>query len=444
MLYSATYKLFDCMQNSEITPLILSHQTFFQNPLDLVPRMSFSPYLEANEIIFISGPLYAGKTSLLRQIASNLQGSKIYIDFGDSKIQELGSESFQVIEEIATEIHGRKSSRNEAGHIYYFLDEIYNVPGWEIWVDGLNRQGAKIFITSSCSRLKEQEFSMRFKSRNKIIRLFPFSFKEYILLRDAIIPGSKFLTPSKSDEILCMFLQYFENGGFPAVIKNNDFQLCQKYFEGILQKEAAKGCDSKVVSGLKRLSIFLISNTASECLLETLKKVSGIENKEIICKYLDFLENNFLLYRIPKLTPLSESSSEMDVQCKVYASDTGFFKAVCPNYPDNLGLRFENLVYLELLRQGKQMFYSKNMNECDFLIKEKDSENISAAIQTSIHLGSPAVRERAVLGLMEAMIDYGLEEGLILTMDEEEVLFIEGKDEKKKIIVKSVWKWMLE
>ncbi len=84
------------------------------------------------------------------------------------------------------------------------------------------------------------------------------------------------------------------------------------------------------------------------------------------------------------------------------------------------------------------------MKECDFLIKEKDNENISAAIETTIHFGSQVVRERAVLGLMEAMNNYGLEEGLILTMDDEEVLFIEGKDKKKKIMVKSVWKWMLE
>jgi len=45
---------------------------------------------------------------------------------------------------------------------------------------------------------------------------------------------------------------------------------------------------------------------------------------------------------------------------------------------------------------------------------------------------------------MEAMEEYGLEEGLILTMDDEEVLKIEGKDGQKRIIVKSVWKWMLE
>ncbi|NLO29519.1 MAG: ATP-binding protein, partial [Methanosarcina mazei] len=54
-------------------------------------------------------------------------------------------------------------------------------------------------------------------------------------------------------------------------------------------------------------------------------------------------------------------------------------------------------------------------------------------------------RESAVLGFMEAMEELGLNEGLILTMDDEEVMEIERKDgEMKRIIIKSVWKWMLE
>ena len=146
------------MQKSEIKPLILSHQTFFQNSSDLIPRISFS-CLEGSGITFISGPLHAGKTSLLRQISSDLQGAKIYIDFEDSRLQELGSESFQVIEEIAAEIYENESESNEAGQIYYFLDEIHNVPGWESWVDRLNMQGAGIFVSSSNSSLTEQELS---------------------------------------------------------------------------------------------------------------------------------------------------------------------------------------------------------------------------------------------------------------------------------------------
>ena len=432
------------MQKLELSPLILSNQSFFQNSSDLTPRnISFSRFLEGSEIKFICGSRHTGKTSLLRQVASNLQGFKIYIDFEDSRIQDLGSESFQVIEEIAAEICRKEPERNEAGQVYYFLDEIHSIRGWESWVDRLHRQGAGIFITSSKSNLRH-EFSSGFAGRSKVLKIYSFSFKEYLLMKGARIPEPNFLTPSLSDEMLCMFLQYFENGGFPDVIKNGDIRLFHKYFEESLQKGVEAGYDIQNTGGLKELAIFLISNMASEYSIDTSKKVSGIEDEEIISSYLDYLEDIFLLYRVPKLNNLQENGRGKDVPCKVYAGDTGFFKAVYPNYPDSLGLRFENLVFLELLRREKQVFYFRNRKECDFLIKEKDSQKISAAIQVSVYFGSPAAREREILGLMEALDEYGLEEGLILTMDDEEVLRIEGKDGKKTITVKSVWKWMLE
>ena len=432
------------MQKLELLPLILSNQSFFQNSSDFTPRnISFFPCLEDSEIKFICGPCHTGKTSLLRQVASNLQGLKIYIDFEDSRTQELGSESFQAIEEIAAEICRKEPERNEAAQVYYFLDEIHNIRGWESWVDRLHRQGAGIFITSSRSNLRH-EFSSRFAGESKILKLFPFSFKEYLLMKGARIPEPNFLTPSLSDEMLCMFLQYFENGGFPDVIKNGDIRISQKYFEESLQKGVAAGYDIQNTGGLKKLAIFLISNMASEYSFDTLKKVSGIEDEETISSYLDYLEDIFLLYRVPKLNNFQENGMGKDVPCKVYAGDTGFFKAVYPDYPDSLGLRFENLVFLELLRREKQISYFQGQKECDFLIKEKDSQKISAAIQVSVYFGSPAAREREILGLMEALDEYGLEEGLILTMDDEEVLRIEGKDGKKKITVKPVWKWMLE
>jgi len=432
------------MQKLELLPLIQDHQFFFQNSSDLIPRIYLPSCLEGSEITFISGPLHAGKTSFLRQLASNLKGVKIYIDFEDSRIRGSGSESFQVIEEIAAEICKEESEKNEAGQIYYFLDEVRNVPGWECWVDGLHRQGAGIFITSSSSILRVGEFSSGFEGRGKILKLLPFSFKEYLLLKGARIPNPNFLTPSRSDEMLCMFLQYFENGGFPAVIKNGDIRLAQKYFEEILQQGVAAEYDIQDIRGLKKLAIFLISNMASEYSFDTLKNVSGIENEETIRSYMNYLEDIFLLYRVPKLNHFPDREGKMDIPCKVYAGDTGFFKAVYPNYPDSLGLRFENIVFLELLRREKQIFYFQGQKECDFLIKEKDSQNTSAAIQVSIYFGNPASREREILGLMEAMEEYGLPEGLILTMDDDETLEIEGKDGKKRIIVKSVWRWMLE
>ncbi len=447
ILYSSTSQIIhDDMQKLELLPLILSFQPSFKEISDLIPRnISPSCSVEGSEIKLISGPPHAGKTSFLKQVASNLDGIKLYIDFEDSRIQKLGPGGLKAIEEIAADIQKKEPERARVSQVFYFFDEIHNLPGWENWVDRLHRQGAGVFLTSSRSKLIN-EFPSRFVDRGKILQLFPFSFKEYLRIRGARIPERNFLTPSRSDELLCRFLQYFENGGFPDVIKNSDIKLSRKYFEEGLEKGAATGYDTQK---LKELAIFLISNMASEYSLDTLKKVSGIENEDLIGSYLNYLEDIFLLYRVPKLNSLKESGNGIDTPCKdapckIYAGDTGFFKAVYPGYPDSLGLRFENLVFLELLRREKQVFYFRNKRECDFVIKEKDSQRISAAIQISVCLGNPAVREREILGLTEALDEYDLEEGLILTMDDEEAVKVEGRTGKKIIKVKPVWKWTLE
>ena len=433
------------MQRLEILPLVLDHKTFFQSPSEIIQRnIPVSPCLDGHEINLIYGPLHAGKTSFLKQVASLLQGTKVYINFEDSRFKEFEPDDFQEIEEIAAEVY-LKENENADGHVYYFLDEIHNVPGWESWVDRLNREGAGVFITSSSASLLSQKVSSLFADRTRVLKLLPFSFKEYLTLRGLRVPKPNLLTPSRCDEMLCLFLHYFDNGGFPGVIKDGNSTLSRKYFEETLQTGVIARHNIQDAEGLKRLAVFLISNMASEYSLDTLKKASGIDNEDTIRDYLDYLEEAFLLYRAPMFNHVSENGKEKDIPCKVYAGDTGFFKTVYPNYPDSLGLRFENLVFLELLRQGKQVSYFRDRRECDFLITEKDSQAVTAAVQVSVYFGSPAVREREVFGLMAAMEEYGLIEGLILTLDDEEVMEIAGRDgEKRKIIVNSVWKWMLE
>ncbi|WP_440948525.1 ATP-binding protein [Methanosarcina sp. T3] len=435
------------MQRLKLLPLVLDHQTFFQSPSTLIPRnIPVSPCLDGREINLIYGPLHAGKTSFLKYVAGLVQGVKIYINFEDSRFKELEPECFQKIEEIVAEVY-LKGNENEAGHVYYFLDEIHNVPGWDIWVDRLNREGAGVFVTSSSASCLSQEVSSLFADRARILKLLPFSFKEYLTLKGLRVPRPNFLTPSRCDEMLCLFLKYFENGGFPGVIKDGNSMLSRAYFEEILHKEVISKHNIQDAEGLKKLAVFLISNMASEYSLDTLKRASGIENEDTVRTALDYLEDAFLLYRVPLFNHLSENENKQErkVPCKVYAGDTGFFKTVYPNYPDSLGLRFENLVFLELLRQGKQVSYFRDSRECDFLITEKDSTAVKAAVQVSVYFGNPAVREREVLGLLAAMEEYGLNEGLILTMDDEGVMEVPGGDgEKKRIIVNSVWKWMLE
>ena len=107
-------------------------------------------------------------------------------------------------------------------------------------------------------------------------------------------------------------------------------------------------------------------------------------------------------------------------------------------------------MFLELLRQEKEVFFFRDRKECDFVLKEEGSQGqkITGAIQVSTYFENPAVRKREIEGLMGAMQEYGLEEGLILTLDDEKVLEINvgGQDgkEMRKIFVKPVWKWLFE
>ena len=429
------------MQSLELLSVLQSHQAFFQNSSELTPRnLCFSAKEE--KITLVYGPAHAGKTTFLKQIANDLNGKKIYINFGDKQIQSLVFGNLQSLEEAVYRIC-EKAEKNDSENVYYFLDEIQNLPDWETWVEILYKEAEGIFITFTASSLKMPKLIREFNEKYKFLNIFPFSFKEYLLIKSGRVPNPELLTPSRRDEVLCMFLQYFESGGYPEVVKKGKIDVCNQYFEEIVQKATARD-GATDLNSLRKLAIFLISNMASEYSPETLKKVSTIDDEKVIQDFLDCLQEEFLLYRVPKLPQLPYDENEMDTSAKIYIGDTGFFKAVYPNYPDSLGLRFENLIFLELLRREKEIFYFKGKRECDFLIKDKSSNKVLAAIQTSLYFGSPAAKERELLGLIEAMEAYGLDEGLILTMDDEEIVGIESKAWKKKIIIKPAWKWMLE
>ena len=156
----------------------------------------------------------------------------------------------------------------------------------------------------------------------------------------------------------------------------------------------------------------------------------------MIKNYIEYLKNVFVAstanrfdYSIKKQ---KVSSS------KFYVLDNSFLKTIAFNFSENAGKRLENLVFIELLRRGFDIYYFANKNECDFVIKE--GLKITKAIQVCLVLDNPVTKKREVEGLVEALKEYNLKEGLILTLDKEEEITYGDK----KIIVKPVWKWLLE
>ena len=108
------------------------------------------------------------------------------------------------------------------------------------------------------------------------------------------------------------------------------------------------------------------------------------------------------------------------------------------NFSENRGQRLENLVFVELMRREKELYYHSGKKECDFVLRE--GLRISEVIQVSVDHDSPKTKQREIEGLMDAITAYKLESGLILTLEEEDLLEVEGKT----IVVKPIWKWLLE
>ena len=156
----------------------------------------------------------------------------------------------------------------------------------------------------------------------------------------------------------------------------------------------------------------------------------------MISNYIEYLKNVFIASTINKF---DYSIKKQKVSSsKFYVLDNSFLKTVAFNFSENAGKRLENLVFIELVRRGTDVYYHAKKNECDFIIKKGLA--ITDAIQVCYILDNEAIKKREVDGLIEALKEYKLGEGLILTLDKEEEFVLDGK----KIHIKPVWKWLLE
>jgi hypothetical protein len=117
--------------------------------------------------------------------------------------------------------------------------------------------------------------------------------------------------------------------------------------------------------------------------------------------------------------------------------DPALIRTIGFRVSEDRGRLLENVVFLHLRMQMKEIYFHKEKKECDFVVRE--GNRIVRAIQVTTSLLNPDVKAREVEGLMEALKTYGLQEGLILTENEYDTFECEGI----RISVMPIWKWLL-
>lgn len=323
--------------------------------------------IDTEDIKVITGVRRCGKTVLLKQIIDELENrgiaseNIIYMSFESSKYKNIRNDN-----DLDEFIFSKTNNLN--GKIYLLFDEIQKVKNWEVSLNSYRVDlECDIYITGSNSQLLSGELATLISGRYISINMLPFSFKELIQYYDEM--------HENIDEIK-LFEQYLSYGGFPGLL-NYENEEKEKYLydlystivlNDILYKNKVKDLDL-----LERLMEFMISNIGQLFSANSISKYIKNENRKTtphtIINYMNYARNAFIFYQIKREN--IKQKKKLLISDKYYLVDSGFYFIFNGSTQRNWGQLLENIVFLELIRQGYSITIGKIQDlEVDFVCRK--------------------------------------------------------------------------
>jgi len=367
-----------------------------------------------------------GKSVLAHQL---LKG-KIYgyVNFDDERLIGAKTGNLNDFLEVLKEI--------EPEFRYLLLDEVQNVEGWELFVNRLKRRGYNVVITGSNSKLLSKELATHLTGRHYSITLFSFSFREFLSYRGFSIKENDFYITEKKAGIKKALEEYLTLGGFPEVYKvEAKGNYLRELFDKIITRDIISRYNVKYVKDIKEIALYSVSNFSSPITYHKVKNIFEVKSVHTIKNYLNYLEEAYLIFQ---LKPFSFKLKEQIKQRrKIYCIDTGLINALVPKTTRDYGKLMENLIFLELKRKNKEVyFYYQPSYEIDFLVRE--GLKIKQLIQVCFSIKDGATRKREIKSLLKASRKLKCDDLVIITWDEEE----DEKVDSKIIKIIPLWKWL--
>lgn len=384
--------------------------------------------LKHDEVVIFSGIRRCGKSTLLQQLRNENSEKDFYLNFDDERLLYFTVDDFQKLHEIFIELFGEQNT--------FYFDEIQNIKSWEFFIRRLHNNGKKVYLTGSNANLLSKELGTHLTGRHIQMELFPFSFSEFLKFNEISIKEKDFYTTQGRALLKKYFEQYLTKGGFPEYIKTLNTEYLKSLYESILYKDIMVRNHILNESEIKELGYFLASNIGKTITYNSLKNIIQVKHANTIKNYLRFFEDTYIIFLINKYD--FSLKKQLANPKKIYFIDTALASQISFRFTEDRGRFIENVVFLQLKRKNHQLYYHKNMYECDFLIRE--GLHIVKALQVSVSILNEDTYTREIKGLMEALTMYNLNEGYIITeQDDEREIIIEDK----KIFVLPIWKWLL-
>lgn len=341
------------------------------------------------DIKIITGIRRSGKSKLMQAYIEYLKTNYdniniIFIDFMDLKFEE--------IKEYHA-LHSYVEQHYVAGKMnYLFVDEVQMCPKFELAINSLYSKGKyDIYITGSNAFLLSADLATLFTGRYIEIHVFPFSFQEYCEYYSDVNDKDK------------LFDEYSFKGGLAgSYLYPNDrdrVTYIKEVYETIVTRDLVQKYALSDTTVLQRLSEFLmdnISNLTSPNKVSQLLTANNVSTNHVtVRKYIKYLCNAFVFYDIKRYDIRGKKYLESSE--KFYLCDTGIRYAILGSRNMDYGRVYENMVCIELLRRGYDVYVGKlYQKEIDF-VAQRGSEKIYIQVSDNITEEETFKREYAPL-----------------------------------------------
>lgn len=377
--------------------------------------------LEGDLIQDIVGPRRSGKTFLMFLLVKEIETrisrrACIYVNFENRKVVPRKEMIFDdLIEFILSE-----EMLDEFEKVYLFLDEVQHIDGWERYIRGIYDEfkgKIKIFVTGSCSNLLSDEYANLLTGRHLTSRIFPLSFREFLIFRD-MDPERSLDTEGSTSKTARLFREYLDTGGFPEiVIEGNVHEMASQLFTDIVARDITSRIGIRNRESLIDLSDFLVRNVGG---LLSFNKISRYFKSRLspvsvptLITYFEMMKEAFLFF---DATVQSENARDRkQYPRKIYSIDNSFLSSSGTGE----GPLLENAVAGELMRRGHSLHYWRSLRgdlEVDFLLERGEK---LFPVQVCYDMTSLSTTEREYRALDRCMGEVSSGEGVIITMDDE-------------------------
>ncbi len=393
------------------------------------------PWITRKEIISILGVRRSGKTTILFEIIEFLINNKtnskniLFIKADDDRIKK------EELIDLALDEYQKLI--NPDLNIFVFIDEIQEIKDWQKTLKRIYdlHPEFKLFITGSNASLLKEELGSFLAGRFSYFEIFPFNFREFLQANKVLLKNEKDIINNKN-KIRNLLIEYVSYGSFPEVSLEKDEKIKKElinfYFDSIFYRDILKRKEIRNTDKLDKLAKYYLQNISSFSNFTKVAKLLELTTDSIV-EYTRALEDAYLIFSI-NLFEFSYKKQIINPK-KIYCVDTGIRNIVGFKFSEDIGKLYENIVFILLKRTTKEIYYWKNKYECDFIVK--NGKNLSA-IQVCYDINSS--KERELKGIIEALREFKIKEGLIITDNYEAEERLEGK------IIKFIplWKWLLD